>query len=61
MLSNPIETPKIQDYGFLVSPGVEARYVIQPEIREATKSLRSVDVGKRQCFFQDERPLRYFR
>ncbi|XP_064212989.1 pickpocket protein 28 isoform X2 [Tribolium castaneum] len=61
VLSNPIETPKIQDYGFLVSPGVEARYVIQPEIREATRSLRSVDVGKRQCFFQDERPLRYFR
>jgi hypothetical protein len=61
ILSNPIETPKIADFGFLVSPGVEARFAILPEIREATPSLRDVDVEKRQCFFQDERPLRYFR
>ncbi|RZC39686.1 pickpocket protein 28-like, partial [Asbolus verrucosus] len=61
ILSNPTETPKIADYGFLVSPGVEARYIIKPEIRQATPSLRGVSVEKRQCFFQDERPLHYYR
>ncbi|KAL3281010.1 hypothetical protein HHI36_004234 [Cryptolaemus montrouzieri] len=61
VLSNPIETPKTADFGFLLSPGVEARYVINPTIREATDSLKNVAIEKRKCYFSNERTLQYFR
>lgn len=61
MLSNPIETPKMADYGFLLSPGYEARIVVEPSISDATDTLQSIDVSKRQCFFASERYLRYYR
>ncbi|XP_030758076.1 LOW QUALITY PROTEIN: pickpocket protein 28-like, partial [Sitophilus oryzae] len=34
ILSNPIETPKMADYGFLISPGFETRISIDPSVRE---------------------------
>ncbi|XP_045472093.1 pickpocket protein 28-like isoform X2 [Harmonia axyridis] len=61
VLANPLETPKTADFGFLLSPGVEARYMINPVIREATHSLRSVSIEKRQCYFSNERKLQYYR
>ncbi|XP_066261767.1 pickpocket protein 28-like [Euwallacea similis] len=61
ILSNPIETPKMADFGFLISPGLETRVTIEPSIREATSSLRSVPIINRQCYFSNERPLQYYR
>ncbi|XP_050307294.1 pickpocket protein 28-like [Anthonomus grandis grandis] len=61
ILSNPIETPKMADFGFLISPGYETRVSIEPNIREATVSLRGVPIEKRQCYFSNERPLQYYR
>ncbi|KAK9888762.1 hypothetical protein WA026_000987 [Henosepilachna vigintioctopunctata] len=61
VLSNPIETPRTADFGFLLSPGIEARYVINPVIREATDSLRGVPIYKRNCYFSNERRLQYYR
>ncbi|XP_060517750.1 pickpocket protein 28-like [Cylas formicarius] len=61
ILSNPIETPKMADFGFLVSPGFETRISIEPSVREATDSLRGVAIEKRQCYFSNERPLQYYR
>lgn len=61
MLSNPIETPKMADFGFLASPGLEARIEVSPSINDATETLQSIKVDKRQCFFPEEKPLRYYR
>ncbi|XP_057651298.1 pickpocket protein 28-like [Diorhabda carinulata] len=61
IVSNPIETPKMADYGTLLSPGVEARFSIKPSIREASKNLRSIPLQKRQCYFASERKLVYYR
>ncbi|CAH1108555.1 unnamed protein product [Psylliodes chrysocephalus] len=61
IIGNPIETPKMADYGTLLSPGVEARFSIKPSVREASVNLRSVPVNKRQCYFANERKLAYYR
>lgn len=61
ILSNPIETPKMADFGTLLSPGVEARFSIMPTVREATDNLRSISINKRQCYFSNERRLSYYR
>lgn len=49
------------DFGFLISPGREARIVIEPSISDATPTLQTIDVSKRQCFFASERYLKYYR
>ncbi|KAJ8913266.1 hypothetical protein NQ315_012884, partial [Exocentrus adspersus] len=61
ILSNPIETPKVADFGSLLSPGIEARFSITPSVREATSSLRSISIQNRQCYFLNERRLLYYR
>lgn len=60
-MSNPIETPKMADFSFFLCPGVESRIVIEPEMSEATLTLRSVNVEKRKCYFADERRLQFYR
>lgn len=61
LLSNPIETPKMADYGFLIIPGTENRVAIQPIMNDATDTLRDIDISKRQCYFPDERFLLFFQ
>lgn len=60
-MSNPIETPKMADFSLFLSPGVETRMVIEPEMSEATLTLRSIDIEKRRCYFADERRLQFYR
>lgn len=61
ILSSPTDTPKVSDYGIFLSPGFETRIAIDPLVREATESLRSIPVKKRQCYFTNERQLQYYR
>ncbi|KAI4464283.1 amiloride-sensitive sodium channel-related [Holotrichia oblita] len=61
LLSNPIETPKMADFGFFMRPGLEARIVIKPKKVESTETLKNIDVVKRQCFFPEERYLQFYR
>ncbi|KAK9752065.1 Amiloride-sensitive sodium channel [Popillia japonica] len=61
LLSNPIETPKMADFGFFMRPGLEARIVIKPQKVESTETLKNIDVSKRQCFFPEERYLQFYR
>ncbi|XP_018575693.2 pickpocket protein 28 [Anoplophora glabripennis] len=61
ILSNPIETPKMADFGSLLSPGMEVRFSITPSVREAADNLRSIPIKKRQCYFSNERRLSYYR
>lgn len=61
LLANPIETPKITQFGFLISAGLETRVIINPSIREASHSLQRLPVYQRQCYFSNERYLQYYR
>ncbi|XP_012136271.1 pickpocket protein 28 isoform X2 [Megachile rotundata] len=61
LLHNPVETPKIAEFAFSVTPGEETRVIIAPRISTASKSITSVPQRKRKCFFTFERKLRYYR
>ncbi|XP_034254856.1 pickpocket protein 28-like [Thrips palmi] len=61
LLHNPVETPKIAAFGALVEPGTENRVAITPVISHTASSLLAVTVAKRQCLFQHERRLYFYR
>ncbi|XP_076678005.1 pickpocket protein 28 [Andrena cerasifolii] len=61
LLHNPVETPKIAEFAFTVTPGEETRVIVAPRISTASKSIISVPQRKRKCFFTSERKLRYYR
>ncbi|KAJ1524950.1 hypothetical protein ONE63_009806 [Megalurothrips usitatus] len=61
LLHNPVETPKIAAFGMLIEPGTENRVAITPVISHTASSLRDVSVAKRQCLFQRERYLNFYR
>ena len=60
LLHSPIETPKMANFGFFVSPGLETKVVITPKISEASEVIRKVPVKQRQCVFADEANLSYY-
>ncbi|KAK7604719.1 hypothetical protein V9T40_005905 [Parthenolecanium corni] len=60
-LHNPVETPKITAFGTLISPGWETQIKIKPTLHISTVQLKSIDQEKRQCYFSDERMLRFYR
>lgn len=61
LLHNPIETPKIADFGFILSPNTENRVVVAPKLSDASHLIRRVDKRVRQCLFANEGNLSYFR
>lgn len=61
LLHNPTETPRITDFGMLVSPGKESRIVITPRISTTSSLIRNVPMEQRQCMFPSEANLKYFR
>lgn len=61
LLHNPVETPKIAEFAFTVTPGEETRVIITPRIMTANPSIISIPLRKRKCFFTFERKLRYYR
>lgn len=60
-LHNPVETPKISAFGTLIRPGSETQVIIQPIINLASLQLMKINQDKRQCFFSDEKVLRFYR
>lgn len=61
LLHSPIETPKITNFGFFISPGVESKVTATPKISEATDLIRRVPMQQRQCVFANENNLSYYR
>ncbi|KAL0131219.1 hypothetical protein PUN28_002644 [Cardiocondyla obscurior] len=61
LLHNPVETPKIADFSFVITPGEESRVIIRPRISSANPAIISIPLKKRKCFFTTERKLRYYR
>ncbi|XP_065217344.1 pickpocket protein 28-like [Planococcus citri] len=60
-LHNPVETPKISAFGTLLRPGTETQVIISPIINLASLQLTKINQDKRQCFFSDEKVLRFYR
>lgn len=80
LLHNPVETPKISNFGMLLSPGQEcelndekwieiipktcfipARLQFSPIWYSASVSIKDITKGIRQCLFENESSLEFFR
>lgn len=61
LLHNPAETPNIRNYGLLVAPGMEWDGVITPRLNSASNMVRKIQPHIRQCLFNSEGNLTYFR
>lgn len=60
LLHSPIETPKMKNYGFSISTGLETNVVITPKISDASDLIRKVPQKQRQCIFENEANLSYY-
>lgn len=59
---NTIRNMKIIEFHiFKVSNGYESRVVITPTLSEATDAIKKLPVGIRQCYFENENYLTYYR
>ncbi|KAK9499768.1 hypothetical protein O3M35_002744 [Rhynocoris fuscipes] len=61
MLNNPTETPKISSFAISVEAGKETKLVIEPKLTTASDQMRGIDKSKRQCYFETERQLFFYR
>lgn len=61
LLHSPVEMSKIKDYGFSIEPGLETRVSISPQLSDASDLIRRVPIKFRQCVFEDEFKLSYFK
>lgn len=60
-IHSPNETPKMAHYGISVANGFESNMVVTPTISEASYTVRSIPKDVRQCIFEDENMLSYYR
>lgn len=61
LMHNPIELPKVNEYGVSIPIGYESRIVIIPSITEASKAIRKISRNVRRCIFESENFLEYYR
>lgn len=61
LLHSPNELPKISNYGTAIAKGFETRVVIEPTLSESSYSIRSIPQRIRQCVFENENDLQFYR
>lgn len=61
VLHAPHELPQIDEYGVGISNGYESRIVATPMISGASNAVRKVPMHIRQCVYQSENFLTYYR
>lgn len=61
LLHSPIESPKIAHYGLSLATGFETQIFVTPVIAQASNRIRRVPTEVRQCIFENENNLSYFR
>lgn len=61
LLHNPNDAPKISAYGSAIPIGQESRIAITPKISQASPSIRRMPIPVRECLFEDENYLTFFR
>ncbi|XP_020712817.1 pickpocket protein 28 [Ceratitis capitata] len=58
---NPIDTPHVKETGLSVQPGYQHRFRLNIDSSKALPSTRSIAPKRRQCLFNNELQLLYFR
>lgn len=61
LLHNPHETPLIKNYGTLIPIKYETHMVITPTLSEAAQSIWKMNQQVRQCLFETESFLSFYR
>lgn len=61
LLHSPIESPKIAHFGMALSIGYETQMLVTPVISQASNRIRRVPTAVRQCLFENETDLSYYR
>ncbi|XP_060804918.1 pickpocket protein 28 [Amyelois transitella] len=61
LVHNPAEFPRLNDIYFRASLKQEIVIAVTPKMITTADGLRDYDSERRQCFFSDERYLRYFK
>ncbi|XP_073832155.1 pickpocket protein 28-like isoform X2 [Musca autumnalis] len=61
LLFNPIDSPHIKDTGLPITLGHQTRVRINPKRMESAQNLRNVKAQDRQCYFSNEKELKYFK
>lgn len=60
-IHSPNELPEVDHYGLSIANGFESRVVATPIISRASKAVRSMPMNIRQCIFENENFLSYYR
>ncbi|GLV41439.1 pickpocket 28 [Carabus blaptoides fortunei] len=60
-LHSPVEAPMMADYGFLIHPRKEVRIAVRPTMDEASPTINSIPIDRRQCYFSEEKQLYFYR
>lgn len=58
---SPCDVPRIRTHSFILPPNRAAFYSIEPSYTRTEPKVREFDPQKRQCYFTNERKLRFFR
>ncbi|XP_017077679.1 pickpocket protein 28 [Drosophila eugracilis] len=58
---NPIEVPMVKEAGLITAIGYETNYRIEMVRAEAVPAIRSISRDGRQCLFNDEKELIFYR
>lgn len=61
LLHNPTETPLVKEMGLTLQAGHETKFRIMPDKIDANENIRSIKPAYRQCVFNNENPLLYYR
>lgn len=57
----PVELPHVVKHTFELSPGYTSTFMVEPKLVETTVSARKHPPHIRQCYFNSERKLRFFK
>lgn len=61
ILHPPDELPRTSLHYHLIQLGAESHISVQPRVMSTTDNLRKYDPLKRQCYFEDDKKLKYFK
>lgn len=61
LLHSPNEAPRIVHFGTQISNGYETRVSVTPTLSAAAPEIRKLPVVVRQCYFENENYLSYYR
>lgn len=60
-LHNSVESPKMSAFAVLITPGLEARVVVEPTLWTTTQQFQGIPARQRNCVFAVEKNLSFYR